>query len=119
MNDDARNKISQLPVAANDQGEAGEQPDDQYRLRLYVAGETPKSLAAIANLRKLCEENLPEPYVIEVVDLAKNPELAAIDQILAVPTLVRRLPPPPKRIIGSLADAEKVLDGLQLRKDRP
>lgn len=102
---------------------AGQPPtdaDDQtYQLRLYVAGETPKSLAAIANLRALCETHLPGCYAIDVVDLAKNPELAASDQIVALPTLVRYRPPPLRRIIGSLADAEKVLDGLDLpRKTR-
>ena len=100
-------------VSNADQSPAG--TDDQtYQLRLYVAGETPKSLAAIANLRALCEAHLPGCYAIEVVDLAKNPELAASDQIVALPTLVRRRPPPLRRIIGSLADAEKVLDGLNL-----
>ena len=90
--------------------------EDFYCLRLYVAGETPKSLAAIANLRRLCEVHMTDCHSIEVIDLAKNPELAAKDQIIAVPTLVRRLPPPIKRIIGSLADAEKVLVGLDLRR---
>lgn len=88
--------------------------DEKFQLRLYVAGETPKSLAAIANLRALCEAHLPGCYAVEVVDLAKNPELAAADQIIALPTLIRRLPPPLKRIIGSLSDTSKVLDGLEL-----
>jgi circadian clock protein KaiB len=93
--------------------------DDSYRFTLYVAGDTPKSLAAIANLRKLCELHLAGRHSIDVVDLMKNPELAATDQILAVPTLVRRLPAPIKRVIGSLADVEKVLVGLELRSDAP
>lgn len=92
-------------------------PDGHYRLRLYVAGQSPKSIAAIANLNKLCEAHLPGCHSIEVVDLAKHPELAAADQVLAVPTLIRRLPPPIKRIIGTLADVEKVLVGLELRPD--
>ncbi len=86
-----------------------------YNLRLYVAGQTPKSLAAIANLRKICEEHLAGIYTIEVIDLLDNPQLAAGDQILAVPTLVRRLPPPIKRIIGNLSDTERVLVGLDIR----
>ena len=92
-------------------------PQGHYRLRLYVAGQSPKSVAAIANLNRLCEAHLPGCHSIEVVDLAKHPELAAADQVLAVPTLVRRLPPPIKRIIGTLADVEKVLVGLELRPE--
>lgn len=91
--------------------------DGQYRLRLYVAGQSRKSLAAIANLDKLCELHLPGCHSVEVVDLIKHPEMAAADQVLAVPTLVRRLPPPIKRIIGTLADVEKVLVGLELRQE--
>lgn len=94
-------------------------PDGHYRLRLYVAGQSPKSLAAIANLNRLCQVHLPGCHSIEVVDLVKHPELAAADQVLAVPTLVRRLPPPIKRIIGTLADVDKVLVGLELRQDEP
>jgi circadian clock protein KaiB len=89
--------------------------DGQYNLRLYVAGQTPKSLAAIANLKRICEEHLAGRYIIEVIDLLVTPQLAAGDQIVALPTLVRRLPPPLKRIIGNLADAERVLVGLDLR----
>lgn len=86
-----------------------------YNLRLYVAGQTPKSLSAIANLKQICENHLAGRYTIEVVDLLINPQLAAGDQILAVPTLVRRLPPPIKRVIGSLSDTERVLVGLDIR----
>jgi circadian clock protein KaiB len=86
-----------------------------YNLRLYVAGQTPKSLAAIANLKKICEEHLAGMYTIEVVDLLVSPQLAAGDQILAVPTLVRRLPPPIKRIIGNLSDTERVIVGLDIK----
>jgi circadian clock protein KaiB len=86
-----------------------------YNLRLYVAGQTPKSLSAISNLKKLCEEHLAGSYTIEVIDLLVSPQLAAGDQILAVPTLVRRLPPPIKRIIGNLSDTERVLVGLDIR----
>lgn len=94
----------------------GDRPEECYLLRLYIGGETPKSLAAIANLRALCDTHLPGRYEIELVDLTKTPELAAADQIVALPTLVRRRPPPPRRVIGSLSDTEKVLDGLSLPK---
>lgn len=95
--------------------EADALPEGHYRLRLYIAGQTPKSLAAIANLNKLCEVHLPGCHSIEIIDLSKNPDLAAADQILALPALVRRLPPPIKRIIGTLSDTEKVLVGLEIR----
>lgn len=87
----------------------------EFNLRLYVAGQTPKSLAAIANLKKICEENLAGRYKIEVIDLVVQPQLAAGDQIVAIPTLVRRLPPPLKRMIGDLSNSEKVIVGLDLR----
>jgi circadian clock protein KaiB len=90
---------------------------DFYRLRLYVAGQTPKSLIAVGNLRRLCEQHLEGRYEIEVVDLRENPQLAKGDEILAVPTLVRRLPPPLVKIIGDLSDTERVLVGLQLIPD--
>jgi len=85
-----------------------------YILRLYVAGQTRKSLAAFANLKKICEEHLAGRYKIEVIDLRENPQLAKGDQILAIPTLVRQLPPPLKKIIGDLSNTEKVLVGLDL-----
>ena len=84
-------------------------------LRLYIAGQTPRSIAAFANLKRICEEHLAERYRIEVIDLVQNPQLAAGDQILAVPTLVRRLPEPVRRIIGDLSNAERVLVGLDIR----
>jgi circadian clock protein KaiB len=90
--------------------------DEHCTLRLYVAGQTPKSLAAFDNLKRLCEERLKGRYSIEVVDLLKNPRLAKDDQILAIPTVVRRLPPPVRRIIGDLSDIERVLVGLDLRQ---
>jgi circadian clock protein KaiB len=92
--------------------------DPQYELRLYVAGQTPKSLAAFANLKKLCEEHLVGRYRIEVIDLLEQPQLAAGDQILAIPTLVRQLPQPLKKIIGDLSNTERVLVGLDLRPAR-
>jgi circadian clock protein KaiB len=90
-----------------------------YNLRLYVAGHTPKSVAAIANLKSICDEHLAGMYTIEVIDLLMKPQLAAGDQILAVPTLVRRLPPPIKRIIGNLADTDRVLVGLDIKSGEP
>ena len=86
----------------------------QYELRLYVAGQTAKSLAAFANLKRICESHLNGEYRIEVIDLIKTPQLAAGDQILAVPTLVRRLPEPIKKIIGDLSNEERVLVGLDI-----
>lgn len=86
-----------------------------WQLRLYVAGQTPKCAAAFANLKRLCEEHLAGRYQIEIVDLLQNPQLAKGDQILALPTLVRKLPPPMKKIIGDLSNTERVLVGLDLR----
>jgi circadian clock protein KaiB len=86
-----------------------------YMLRLYVAGQTPHSVAAFANLKKICEQHLAGQYEIEVVDLLLNPQLAAGDQILAIPTLVRKLPEPVRKIIGDLSNTERVLVGLDLQ----
>ncbi len=86
-----------------------------WELRLYVAGQTPKSIAAFANLKRICEEHLQGQYHIEVVDLLENPQLSRDDQILALPTLVRKLPPPIRKIVGDLSNTERVLVGLQLR----
>lgn len=86
-----------------------------WELRLYIAGQTPKSIDAFANLKKICEEHLAGKYRIEIIDLLENPQLAKGDQILAVPTLVRRLPPPLKKIIGNLSNTERVLVGLDIR----
>ena len=91
---------------------------DKYRLRLYIAGRTTKAMHAIVNLTRVCEEHLAGRYHIEVIDLLENPQLARGDQILAVPTLVRRLPPPMKKIIGDLSNAERVLVGLDLSPTR-
>lgn len=86
-----------------------------WDLRLYVAGQTPKSIAAFSNLKKVCEEHLAGKYKLEVIDLLKNPQLAHGDQIVAIPTLVRKLPEPVRKIIGDLSNTERVLVGLQLR----
>lgn len=88
---------------------------DTWVLRLYVAGQTPKSVAAIANLHAFCEEHLRGKYEIEVIDLLQNPQLASGDQILAIPTLVRKLPVPVRKIIGDLSNTERVVVGLDLK----
>ena len=90
--------------------------DETFDLRLYVAGQTPKAVRAFANLRKICDEHLAGRYQIEVIDLLENPTLGQGDQILALPTLVRRLPTPIKKIIGDLSNTERVLVGLDLRE---
>ncbi len=90
--------------------------DDAWILRLYVAGQTPNSLTAFENLKKICEDHIGNKYTIEVIDLQKHPQLAKDHQIVAVPTLIRKLPTPVKKIIGNLSNTEKVLVGLDLRK---
>jgi len=101
------NGSSRKPVKRRD-------PDAHYDLRLYVAGQTPKSLAAFANLKNLCDLHLTGKYKIEVIDLISKPQRAREDQIIAIPTLVRRLPEPVKKIIGDLCDTQKTLIGLDL-----
>ena len=91
--------------------------DELWFLRLYVAGQSPRSLRAFANLRRLCEEHLAGRYDIEIVDLVEHPWLARDDDILAIPTLVRRLPAPVHKIIGDLSNTERVLAGLQLQSE--
>ena len=97
--------------AANSNGK----PAKVWQLRLYVAGQTPKSLAAFSNLKKICENHLKGRYRIEVIDLVEQPQLSRGDQIVAIPTLVRKLPVPVRKIIGDLSDTERVLVGLDLR----
>jgi circadian clock protein KaiB len=89
---------------------------DIFELRLYVAGQTPRSLAALANLKRICDEHLKQEYRIEVIDLVKHPQLAQGDQILAIPTLVRRVPAPLRKIIGDLSNVDRVLVGLDIRE---
>ena len=96
---------------------AAQADDKGYNLRLYVAGQTPKSMAAIANIRRLCEEYLPGRYSIDIVDLMKDPALAQRHQIVAIPTLIRELPEPIRRIIGDLSDTQRVLLGLDIEDD--
>jgi circadian clock protein KaiB len=98
---------------------AGRSSAEFYELRLYVAGQTSRSLAALANLKQICEEHLQGRYRIEVIDLLKQPQLAKGDQILALPTLVRRLPEPIRKLVGDLSDTQRALVGLDLRSMRP
>ena len=90
--------------------------EERFVLRLYIAGQTPKCVRAFTNLKQICEEHLADRYRIEIIDLLQNPQLARGDQILAVPTLVRQLPEPVKKIIGDLSNTERVLVGLDLRR---
>jgi circadian clock protein KaiB len=108
--------MSQIKLHSEPIGPELENQDDKlWELRLYVAGQTPKSMTAFANLKKICEEHLAGQYRIEVIDLLENPRLAAGDQIVAIPTLVRKLPEPVRKIIGDLSNTERTLVGLQLR----
>ena len=102
--------------SASKDNEQVEKASHGWELRLYVAGQTPNCLKAFANLKRICEQELKGRYRIEVIDLLESPELAKGDQIVAIPTLVRKLPTPVKKIIGSLKDTERVLVGLDLRK---
>lgn len=96
--------------------DATHNPSESWKLRLYVAGQTPKCLTAFANLKRICEEHLQGQYDIEIVDLLERPALAQGDQILAIPTLVRKLPEPVRKIIGDLSNTERVLVGLDIRQ---
>ncbi len=110
MNDITNNPIATDPIAPASR--------ETWELRLYVAGQAPKSIAAFANLKRICDEHLEGRYTIEVIDLIKQPQLAAGDQIVAIPTLVRKLPEPLRRIVGDLSNTERTLVGLQLRAAR-
>lgn len=101
---------SEMDVTSESEG------NETWELRLYVAGQTPKSIAAFNNLKRICEEHLAGRYTIEVIDLVQNPKLARDEQIVAIPTLVRKLPDPIRRIVGDLSDTERALVGLQLRR---
>jgi circadian clock protein KaiB len=107
-------KGSREPASRHDGSEA-EQESEIWELRLYVAGQSPKSVAAFTNLKDICEEYLPGRYTIEVIDLMQHPQLAAGDQIVAIPTLVRKLPEPLRKIVGDLRNTERTLVGLQLK----
>lgn len=116
MIEEGVSETASAPIALADIPDARE--GEQWNLRLYVAGKTPKSVTAFANLKKICEEHLAGQYSIELVDLLENPQLAQGDQILAIPTLVRKLPTPIKKIIGDLSNTERTLVGLDLRPAR-
>jgi circadian clock protein KaiB len=116
MGSEARNGQSS---GAQTTGQPPQGPGDQWELRLYTAGQTPKSVLAFNNLKRICEEHMPGRYHIEVVDLMENPRLAKEDQIVGIPTLVRKLPEPLRKIIGDLSDTERTLVGLQLRPRGP
>jgi circadian clock protein KaiB len=116
MSNESMNGIaSGAPAVENAAGN----PADKWELRLYTAGQTPKSVLAFNNLKRICEQYMPGAYHIEVVDLMQNPRLAKEDQIVAIPTLVRKLPEPLRKIIGDLSDTERTLVGLQLRPRGP
>lgn len=100
----------------NIKGKKGKDGEEFWDLRIYVAGETPKMQEAVQNLKKICDEHLKGRFSIEVIDLLKNPQLAAGEQILAIPTVIRKLPEPVKRLIGDLSISEKVIVGLDIRK---
>lgn len=99
---------------ARSAGKASRKEPKRWILRLYVAGNTPRSLTAFSNLKKICEEKLPNEYTIEVIDLSKQPELAKSEQIVALPTLIRKLPAPMKRVIGDLSDIQAAVVGMNL-----
>jgi circadian clock protein KaiB len=108
--------LSLQEIGEKETAEKNEPAENEvWQLRLYVAGQTPRSVAAFANLKRICEDHLAGRYNIEVVDLVKHPQLAAGDQILAIPTLVRKLPQPLRKIVGDLRDTERALVGLQVR----
>ncbi len=105
-------------VSGSEKGTIPESQADKWILRLYVAGQTPKSITAFQNLKRICEERLKNKYTIEVIDLLENPQLGREHQILAIPTLVRKLPVPVRKIIGDLSNTERVLIGLDIKKDQ-
>ena len=111
--------VGDAASVGSDAGSIHHEETETWELRLYVAGQTPKSVTAFANLKKLCEEHLPGRYKIEVIDLMQQPQLAAGDQIVAIPTLIRKLPEPLRRIVGDLSNTERTLVGLQLRPVQP
>lgn len=116
----SRKRVPQQPLSLEQLSrKKGSAKSENWELRLYVAGQSPRSVAAFSNLKRICEEHLPGRYTIEVVDLVKHPQLAAGDQIVAIPTLVRKLPQPLRKIVGDLRDTQRALVGLQLRQVPP
>jgi len=116
--DSGRNPSNDMKKSPAKKRQSKTSRSDFVILRLYIAGQTPNSVVAIANLKKICEEKLHGKYRIEVIDLQKKPQLAKGEQIIAIPTLVRRLPPPVKKIIGNLSKTESVIVGLDLQPVR-
>jgi circadian clock protein KaiB len=108
--------VKKSPVKKKNGPSADYKSPKKWWLRLYVAGQTPRSLAAFQNLKRICDEHLKGEYDIEIIDLLKNPQLAKGDQIIAIPTLVRNLPPPVKKIIGDLSSTDRVLIGLDIKE---
>jgi len=106
--------MSNTPGTVGDLQQESAAQTESWNMRLYIAGQTPKSLRALANLKQICEEHLAGKYHIEIIDLLENPQLASTDQILAIPTLIRKLPEPVRKIIGDLSNVERVLVGLDL-----
>ena len=112
--------MNQKPERQRDEEDGQDRnPDGFWELRLYVAGQTSKSMTALANLKKLCEQHLPGKHSIEVIDLGKKPELARQEQIVAIPTLVRKLPEPIRKIIGDLSNTDRALVALEVRNETP
>ena len=107
--------VADAASVGSDAGSIRHEDTETWELRLYIAGQTPKSVTAFANLNRLCEDHLAGRYRIEVIDLMQQPQLAAGDQIVAIPTLIRKLPEPLRRIVGDLSNTERTLVGLQLR----
>ena len=114
-----KNKVSRANQNGSQHPRDARQTKELFELRLYVAGQTAKSLTALANLKRICEQHMPNRYRVEVIDLVKHPQLAQGDQILAIPTLVRRVPEPLRKIIGDLSNTERVLVGLDIREAVP
>jgi len=113
-------KSRKKAVSGAEAGDGAVSPNlNRWNLRLYVAGQTPRSLTALANLKRFCEEYLANRYSLEVIDLLENPQLARGDQILAIPTLVRQLPSPIRKIIGDLSNTERVIVGVDVRPSEP
>ena len=104
-----------LPVETGETAAPRKAASSRYILKLYVAGHSPKSISAITNIKKICEENLYGCYELDVIDLNQQPQLAQGEQIVAVPTLIKKLPPPSRRIIGDMSNTERVLVGLNIR----
>ncbi len=118
MKPGTRVKSSPVPKSVAKPAAQDKKPDPKYDLRLYVAGQTPRSLQALSNLKRICEEHLAGKYRVQIIDLLQQPHLASGDQILAIPTLVRAIPKPARKIIGDLSNTEHVLIGLDVRPAR-